>query len=289
MLSEPKVSVLTALYKTNPNHLREAIESVLNQTFTYFEFLLLNDSPEDTELDKIVSSYKDKRIKYFKNEKNLGITPSRNRLMELAKGEYLAVFDHDDICHPTRLEKEVAYLDAHPETAVVSSWIHSFPKNKTNHNPEQDAEIKVALMEHDVIAHSACMLRKSVLVKNKICYEEDFSPAEDYALFMRLMDVADFYNIQEPLLEYRIHENNTTKKQWEKMEKAAWRVRSLIRAEHPALYSEYMLRAKHTTKIQLFGFIPLFKLETTGYKTKVYLFNKILVFKIKKNSRLGEK
>ena len=289
MTTKPKVSVLTPIYNTNPKHLREAIESVLNQTFTDFELLLLNDSPENKELDKIVTSYKDKRIKYVKNEKNLGITPSRNKLMDLAQGKYLAVFDHDDVCNPTRLEKEVAYLESHPNVGVVSSWIHSFPKNKTNHNPEQNADIKVALMEHDVIAHSACMLRKSVITENNIKYEENFSPAEDYALFMRLMKVTDFYNIQEPLLEYRVHENNTTKKQWEKMEKAAWRVRSLIRKDHPDLYSEYLLRAKHTTKMTLFGFLPLLKIETVGYKTKVYLFNKILLLKIKQNSRLGKK
>ena len=69
----PRVSVLTPIYNTNPSHLREMIESILNQTFTDFEFLILNDSPENKEIEKIVKSYKDKRIKYFKNDKNMDI------------------------------------------------------------------------------------------------------------------------------------------------------------------------------------------------------------------------
>ena len=82
------------VYKTNEAHLREAIESILNQTFTDFEFLILDDCPDD-DREAIVKSYKDKRIKYSKNDKNLGITPSRNKLIEMSQGEYLAVFDHD--------------------------------------------------------------------------------------------------------------------------------------------------------------------------------------------------
>ena len=125
----PKVSVLMPVYKTKEEHLREAIESILNQTFSDFEFLILDDCPDDSR-ERIVKSYDDKRIKYIKNEKNLGITPSRNRLMQMAKGEYLAVFDHDDVSLPTRLEKQVQYLDANLDVGVVSSWVKEFPKHK---------------------------------------------------------------------------------------------------------------------------------------------------------------
>ncbi len=126
----PKVSVLTPIYNTNPVHLREMIESILNQTFTDFEFLILNDSPDNRDIEKIVLEYakRDKRVKYAKNEKNMGITPSRNKLLKMATGEYVAIFDHDDISVPTRLEKEVAYLDTHPYVGVVSGWLQYFPK-----------------------------------------------------------------------------------------------------------------------------------------------------------------
>lgn len=85
------------IYNTDERYLREAVKSILDQTYEDFELLILNDSPDNTYLDKIVESFADKRIRYFKNEFNLGITPSRNKLISLAQGEYLAVMDHDDI------------------------------------------------------------------------------------------------------------------------------------------------------------------------------------------------
>ena len=117
-----KVSVCMPVYNTKPEYLREAVESILNQTFKDFEFLILSDSPDNTEIDKIISSYDDKRIKYSKNTKNIGISESRNKLLKTAKGEYIAVFDHDDISLPNRLEKEVEYLDKNPDVSVVGSW-----------------------------------------------------------------------------------------------------------------------------------------------------------------------
>jgi glycosyltransferase involved in cell wall biosynthesis len=147
-LTIPKVSVLTPIYNTNPEHLREMIESILNQTFTDFEFLILNDSPENIELDKIVKSYKDERIKYFKNEKNLGITPSRNKLLKMARGEYVAIFDHDDISVPDRLAQEVEYLDTNPHISVVSGWLQYFgDRNDTLKNPEHDLKIRTFLTQ----------------------------------------------------------------------------------------------------------------------------------------------
>ena len=147
----PKVSVLTPIYNTEPEHLRQAIESILNQTFTDFEFIILNDRPWNTEIEDIVLAYKDARIKYVKNDKNIGISKSRNKLLSLASGEYLAIFDHDDISLPTRLEKQVDFLDKNPMVGVVSSNTEWFPgHHKTNH-PSDNLEIKKHLMFADVV------------------------------------------------------------------------------------------------------------------------------------------
>ena len=116
----PKISVLTPLYNTEPDQLKEMIESVLAQSFSDFEFLLLNDSPDNTELESLVKGFSDPRIRFFSNEENLGISESRNKLLGLASGDYIAILDHDDICYPTRLEKEAAYLDSHPDVGAVS-------------------------------------------------------------------------------------------------------------------------------------------------------------------------
>ena len=141
----PRVSVLTPIYNTNPAHLREMIESILNQTFTDFEFLILNDSPLNTEIEDIVKSYKDKRIKYMKNDVNMGISASRNKLLHASHGEYIAIFDHDDISVPDRLARQVEFLDTHPNIGVVSGWLEYFGDTNCIHRtPEYDIQIKLA-------------------------------------------------------------------------------------------------------------------------------------------------
>ena len=138
----PKVSVLMPVYKTPELFLKEAIESILNQTFKDFEFLIIDDCPEDKTCENIISSFTDKRIKYIRNEINLGISGTRNRLLQIAKGKYIAVMDHDDVSLPERFEKQVAFLDAHPEIGVVGCQAEHFPKIKQTHDPLTDEEIK---------------------------------------------------------------------------------------------------------------------------------------------------
>lgn len=285
----PKVSVLMPVYKTNEKYLRDAIESILNQTFEDFEFLILDDCPED-DREEIVKSYQDERIKYYKNEKNLGITPSRNKLIDMAKGEYLAVFDHDDISLPERLEKEVSYLDEHPECGVVGCKTQRMSNGKQSQNPTNDHEIKLALMRVCAIAHPCSMIRKSFLTENNIRYEEEFSPSEDYALWCRLIPYTKFHNLNdEVLFLYRDHAENTSHKQEDKMHKATLSIWAFVKAENPALYEEFLLKAKHTTRIRLFGFIPLFTIIKQANRTKVFLFEKIPLFASKSSIKLQDK
>ena len=224
----PKVSVCLAVYKTKPEYLKECIESILNQTFTDFEFLIVDDCPEDKECEKIIKSYKDGRISYYRNKENLGISGTRNRLIDLAQGEYIAVMDHDDISLPTRFEKQVAYLDAHPECGVVSCWYEHFPNLKVKKKPENNKQIINALRNSCPILHPASMLRKVVLIKNKIHYEKEFSPSEDYALWCRLIGKTEFYNIQEVLFKYRDHAANESKKSGQKMKMATDKIRKSL-------------------------------------------------------------
>ncbi len=224
----PKVSVCLAVYKTKPEYLRECIESILNQTFTDFEFLIVDDCPEDKECEKIIKSYNDNRIKYFRNEKNLGISGARNRLLDTATGEYIAVMDHDDISLPTRFEKQVAYLDTHPECGVVSCWYERFPNIKIKKKPEKNKQIVKALKNSCPLLHPAAMIRKSVLVENHLKYEGEFSPSEDYALWCRLVGKTSFHNVPEILFRYRDHETNESKKNNQKMKNATIKIRKEV-------------------------------------------------------------
>lgn len=263
---KPTVSVLMPIYNTKEEFLREAISSILSQTFTDFEFLILNDSPDNTKLDNIVKSFHDKRIRYYKNKKNLGISGSRNKLIELAKGEFLAIFDHDDVSLPDRLEKQVSFLNAHPEIGVCGSaysWIH---KNKIKINPESSRNIEKALMCGCAIHHSSAMLRKSVLIKNNIKYESKYSPAEDYALWCRLIGKTKFYNVRDILVSYRKHSNQTSQLQKNEMKKATKLIHEFVRKEHPDIWDKVQNDAMSIVRVKLFGFIPLAKFRHIGFR-----------------------
>lgn len=281
----PKVSVLTPIYNTNPAHLREMIESILNQTFKDFEFLILNDSPDNIEIEKIVLEYakRDKRIKYSKNDKNLGISLSRNKLLEMARGEYVAIFDHDDISMPMRLEQEVDILNAHPEIGAVSGFLQFFDGRNENSLytcPEHNFEIKCALTNGCYFPHTASMLRKSVLDKNNIRYENDFTPCEDYQLWNRLMDLTRFYCIQMPIVRYRNFNGNTTSKNRKIMDRLHTIIKADISGRYPQYstwFKRYAPRTDTLFRLRLFGFIPLLKIKNN----KLYLFEFIPLLTMK--------
>ena len=273
----PTVSVLTPVYNTNHEHLRQCIESILNQTYTDFEFIILNDSPENTELEKLILSYKDKRIRYVKNDKNIGISRSRNKLIELARGKYIAIFDHDDISHKTRLEKQVKFLDENPYIGVVGAWAHWFgAQDFIRKNPEYDTDIKIRLTDVCAIMHTTAIIRKSVLIENNVRYEEQYTPAEDYRLWGQLMQYTDFHNIQEVLVEYRCDKNNAS----HRMKTRQTIVHESIKIQICNKYPMYRLafeRQLRRIRVRLFGKIPLIKIKNKW----ALLFDCIPLVKIK--------
>ena len=276
----PKVSVLMPTYKTNPQHLREAIDSILAQTFTDFEFLILDDCPSDKSVEKIIKTYSDPRIKYARNEHNMGISGARNKLIDMAQGEYLAVMDHDDISLPRRFAKEVEFLDKHPEVGVVSTRFNSFPdETKNNKNPLTDHEIKLALMRTCAMIHPASMIRKSVLINNNIRYETEYSPSEDYALFCRLIKYTQFRNLPEILFKYRKHRTNTSKLHMDEMVDASHRIHAFVKRENPELFQEFLTKATHTNRFCLFDGIPLLTYVTHNEDSRALLFDFIPVFR----------
>lgn len=287
----PKVSALMPVYNTNLAYLKETIESILNQTFKDFEFLILNDSPQNSELENFILEYakKDKRIKYFKNPRNLGISPSRNKLIDLSQGEFLAVIDHDDISVKERFEKEVAFLEANEEVGVVGGYYEDMANHKICKFPTQSADIKVALMSMCAIVHASSMIRKSILDKHKIRYNAFYSPCEDFKLWCDLIDWTEFANLDEVMIWYRTFDN-TTQAQSQKMKERHFAVLKANSKEHPQLFEiawskmdKNMLKttSKNTTSILLFG-IPLLKIIRTAENIKIKIFDKIQILKIQK-------
>ena len=207
----PRVSVLMPIYNTQERSLREAIDSILAQTFDDFEFLILNDSPDNERLDQVVQSYSDPRIVYLRNDANIGLERSSNKLLAIARGQYVAVFDHDDISLPQRLAKEVDYLDNHPDVGVVSGQFQVFGIERwTSKNPIMSDDIKAALETASCISHTTAMFRKQVMTDFNIAYEPEFFPAASYRILTRVALVAEVHNLPEVLLRYRMDGNNTS-------------------------------------------------------------------------------
>ena len=276
----PRVSVLMPVYNTKPEHLREAMDSILSQTFTDFEFLILNDSSPNADVEETVKSYDDPRIVYARNERNLGISGARNRLLDMAQGEYLAVMDHDDISLPERFEKQVAFLDAHPSVGVVRCQIWNCVSHRDRRLPIKNVDIKKNMMFSCAFCHPAIMMRASVLKAHELCYEEFFSPAEDYALFCRLVKHTDFANLPEVLFHYRDWEGNTSHKQDAAMASATLGIEYFVRKENPEIWAMAQYHMKTSEHIKILG-IPFFLITRTHRFEEWKLFDVIPIFKRK--------
>ncbi len=192
-------------------HLREAIDSILNQTYANLELIIVDDASTDGT-QKIIHSYTDSRIKYHRNENNLRIVQSLNKGIEIANGEYIARMDADDVAKPERIAKQVAYLQANPHVAVADSIMeyideNSLPLGRNNNNITDAEDIKRHMRKHNCLGHSSIMTRKQVYAQYK--YRQiDY---EDYDLWLRLLnDGLTIHKIPEPLLQYRIHTASIT-------------------------------------------------------------------------------
>lgn len=204
----PKVSVLMPVYNTEEDYLREAIESILKQTFTDFEFIIINDGSTNDAEDTILS-YNDNRIKYVKNEHNLGIIRTLNKGLELAQGEYIARMDADDISLSERFEKQIDFLDKNTDIDVLGTWFNCIPRNRVVETYINDKEIKECLLiNSNNLGHPTIMFRTSTIKNLEIKYDENNPYVEDYALWLSLIAKVKFANLPEILLNYRIHSNS---------------------------------------------------------------------------------
>ena len=205
----PKVSVVMPAYNAE-KYIGEAIESILNQTFTDFEFIIVDDCSKDKTAD-IVNSYSDKRIRFYQNDKNMGVATTLNRGLDLATGEYIARMDSDDISLPERFEKQVAYMSAHPECAVCGTDIELFGAKRGVFAHSGTAELlKVDSLFASPLAHPTVMMRSSVIGALGMHYDGDYNGIEDYELWIRVTEKYDLGNLNEILFRYRIHPAQVT-------------------------------------------------------------------------------
>jgi hypothetical protein len=193
--------------------LSEAIESILGQTFRAFEFVVIDDGSTD-KTREIISAYasRDARMRVFCH-KNKGRAESLNIGISLAKGNYIARMDADDVAPPHRLQDQDDFMQHHPEVGLLGGAVelintqgHVF---KTVRPPLQDSEIRSAMLHYNPIFHSSVIMRKEVVLAVG-GYRKALFDADDYDLFLRIGEQSRFANLGEPVLQYRIHANQVS-------------------------------------------------------------------------------
>lgn len=205
-MSELKISVLMSVHN-GEKYLHKAIDSILNQTFKNFEFIILDDASTDNSLN-IIQTYQDSRIRLIKNEQNLGLTKSLNKGLDLCEGKYIVRMDADDVSLPNRIQSQVDYMEKNQDIGVCGSWAKFIGEREgiICKMPINYDEIKCRLMFENVIIHPSVIIHKEMFEKFSLKYDENLQFAQDYELWCRAIDCFKFANIPEVLLLYRIHQ-----------------------------------------------------------------------------------
>lgn len=205
------VTVLMPVYNAAP-YLREAVDSVLNQSYRDFEFLIINDGSTD-ESRAILESYSDPRIKLI-HQDNLGLISTLNKGLQLAKGEWIARFDADDICYPDRLEQQLNFLQQHPDHILVGSDADYMDKDGNYLflfaiKGYSDEEIRRNKFLSCPVIHSSAMYKKEAVLKAG-GYDKGALTFEDHMLWRKLGDLGKMANIPKPLIKVRFNPESVT-------------------------------------------------------------------------------
>lgn len=206
----PLVTVLMPVYNAE-EFVGTAIKSILDQTYTNFELLVIDDGSTDKSAE-VINAPDDSRIRYVKNDVNVKLITTLNKGIKLAKGKYIARLDADDIAEKTRLEEQVEFMEANPSVGLSGTWYTAFgTKNSTVRNPTSNQDIRYMMLYQCAIIHPSTIFRTSVIRDNDLFYNMDYPHAEDYELWCRFAEVSELANIPSVLLRYRLHESNISK------------------------------------------------------------------------------
>ena len=205
MSQEPMISVIMPVFNRQ-DFVGTAIESILAQTYTDFEFIIFDDGSTDDSL-KIIQSYRDPRIRVVSGKGNRKLVPPLNDAMKMARGKYLARMDSDDISLPRRFEHQINFLEKHPDIDVCGSFFRTLGGvfNFVQTYPIEHNDIKLALMFFCAFANPTTMVRRTAVYQKGIFYDKDFLYAEDYDFWSRMSAFGcTFHNIPKVLLRYRV-------------------------------------------------------------------------------------
>ena len=209
---KPKVTVLTCVYNGLP-YLKEAIESTLSQTYTDFEYLIIDDCSTDQEVVKFIESYNDTRIRFVKNEVNLGVSGTMNKAFSLIKTPYIVRLDQDDVNLPTRIEDQISYLEKHKDIDIVCSWEHSIDSNGKKLRywkrvlDNYGAFLGYVLMGICPIWHPSIAFRTKAMI-DVGCFNPEYTRAEDFEVTTRMaLKRLNAAIVPQFLVQVREHDN----------------------------------------------------------------------------------
>ena len=209
---EPVVSVIMSIYKEPVDWIQKSIDSILHQTYGDFEFLIVDDNPGRRENELLLREYvqSDPRVKAIRNDSNIGLTKSLNKAIGMARGFYIARMDADDVSYPERFRKQIEVFNQDRSIGICGCAYNKIGgQTGVVLPPEFDAGATLCI--ENCFAHSSVMFRRD-LFKDACVYDESCVCAQDYELWSRLYrQGVKFYNIQEPLLDYRVTENQISK------------------------------------------------------------------------------
>ncbi|PXV60959.1 glycosyl transferase family 2 [Dysgonomonas alginatilytica] len=213
-MSKPLVSVLIPCYNVE-NYVIESVSSIMTQTYTNLEIIIINDSSSDGTANKLEElARKDQRIKIYNNDVNLRLIKTLNKGVELCNGKYIARMDADDISFPSRIEKQVDFLERNLDYDIVSTMFYTFKTDNSKRNlyinPVTHEELQAYLLFRSGICHPAVMIRKTLFTELGLKFEEKYLHVEDYALWSKALYCTRLANINEPLLYYRVHESQVS-------------------------------------------------------------------------------
>lgn len=201
-----KVSIVMSVYN-GASFLRNTIESVLNQTYTNFEFLITDNASSD-ETVSIIKSYKDTRIMLVINKENKGYVANINTMIKKSSGKYICRQDADDIIRKDKISKLVNFMENHQEVGACGYYVNIFGSSKGKNRYElEDKKIRSAMLFENQM-DSLSMIRASLF--EKLNFDESFIPTEDYKFWFEVMKCSKLANIPHYLLDYRVHGTNTS-------------------------------------------------------------------------------
>jgi hypothetical protein len=206
----PAVTVLMPAYNAAP-HLTEALESILRQTFSDFEFVVVDDGSTD-DTPSILRACADPRLSVLANERNFGVIGSLNRGLEAATGEFVARMDADDVALPKRLERQVNFLRNSPQIGLCGTWFETFggARSAVVRPPTDPDDLAARLFYESPLGHPTVMFRRKLFEEHELRYSRECLHAEDFDLWTKVARVTKLANIPEVHLRYRWHDKQVT-------------------------------------------------------------------------------